>query len=240
MAKDPSERFASAEEFGHALQAARQQQGLDPGRMVVARVPGQVQTPGAAAAGDAGVTLSKTVPVQGADAPTALSPAVVAPGAAVPPSTAAPYVVAGATGEQAAVGGPPGAAAPSGRKGALVAAIAVVVVLVLGGAAFALFGGGTESADDPDPSTSTTAAPADYTEEVEANFIDACREQASERFNFRDARDVCGCTFEKIREDIPFRDFQAVDQNPEEGGDLREQISGFSAECIEELGLDES
>ncbi len=245
MAKDPSERYGSAEEFGRALQAARQAEGLEPGRMVVARVPGQVVATDAPTGAPTGaVTLSKAgtaVLPPDPGVPTALSPVVPAPGAVVPPVVAAPTFAAPPTGDIPVVGPPEGEVTKSGRRGVLVAALVLVALLVIGGGAFALLsGGGNEQADDPDPSVSTTAPPADYDERVETNFVNACREGARERFNFADARDVCGCTFEKIRDEIPFRDFAALDKDPDPDSDIREQISTFSAECITELGLDES
>jgi len=52
-----------------------------------------------------------------------------------------------------------------------------------------------------------------YDDEVEAQFMSQCRAEAEQDPEaFVDPEAFCGCTYERIREDVAFEDFTEIDQ----------------------------
>lgn len=150
MAKQPAERFASAEEFGRALQQAQVALGVPVTEMTVMGAPraraGADDTqsvPGAAAGAAAGAVAGG-----------AATAAMAAPAAAAgPPPGARPP---GPGGPPGGFGGPPPPKKGNGGKIAALVGGALLLLLLLGGAVFALTQRGGN--DDGDKATNTTSA----------------------------------------------------------------------------------
>jgi hypothetical protein len=153
MAKDPGDRFGSAEGFGRALQQAQVAQGVPVSEMTIL---------GAAAAGAAGAAAATalapdaaavTAPIPAAAPPTAQMPAAPPPPTGPPPGAAA----ASAPG-----GPPPGAEAPKSKTPLIIGG--VVALLLIAGLVFFLTSGGddeesagrTTTTEEEDDETTTT------------------------------------------------------------------------------------
>lgn len=130
MAKDPGQRFGSAEEIGRALQQVQVSLGLPMTEMTVL---------GAGAGGPAGEPTVAVAPM------TAAFP-VAGPPPGAPPPPGPP------------MGPPPGGPPPPKKKSkAPLAILGVVALLAVGGAAAAVtLGGGDDDEDDPPRTTTTT------------------------------------------------------------------------------------
>jgi actin-like ATPase involved in cell morphogenesis len=110
---------------------------------------------------------------------------------------------------------------------ALGALIAVVLVAVV---AFTQLGGDDETGGGGTGSqTTTTAAAADYTPQIEANFLASCTAggQVSEA--------VCQCSFDRIEAEIPFERFMEIDAELTENPDAQPQeLVDIVTECSEQ------
>ena len=224
MAKKPEDRYESAEEFGRALQECRSQEHLEPGRMVVAAVPGEVRAL-------AGANAQATAEIPSVD---------LAKGSAAPPFAPTPMGAPPVPGVPPPGGGVPTPAgvAPKRSRGLLVGVGVFVLVAVAAVVALVALGGGDETADGPE---TTTTLPTEFTPAIERRFVAACRERVGDTVdNFRDARDLCECTFERIRDEIAIADFLAAEADPEgEAAEpVRKQITELTGECISDLGLE--
>jgi hypothetical protein len=141
MAKDPAGRFATAADFGRALQAARYHLDLDPGRLSIPPAAGAAPSPASPAgispstspaerplppppgrppAGQAATTAAGTRPLPGpvpepaaaGDEPALPSALGASRGPALPPPPAGPGETAGGAG----VSGPPAGAPPDASR----------------------------------------------------------------------------------------------------------------------------
>lgn len=254
MAKDPTQRQASALEFGRDLQAARRAAGLEGGKLTV---PSSVDAP----SDDSGIAFvaapsqvlcqvchAELVP--GADTCASCGTAVggvpVTSGAQtaplVPPS---PYAQA-----QMGVGQvtPTPTPTSSGRsKGALLALVAVLVLVVGIVAGIALTRGGSDGGGETAASTTTTSAGSDptestesteaedevttttsagYTAAIQRNFISSCTSDGGV------GRAVCACVYDGIKATIPFDRFLEIESEVRRKGTLDDpQLRQIIVDC---------
>ena len=243
MAKEPGDRQQSAVELGRELQAARRAEGLDAGKLTV---PAEVE---AELDGDAGVSFSAPAAAICPNCSASLVPgaefcgecgadvASVMRGGALPGTAAVTQSGQAPAAAMTAQVYPPAVAtaAEAPRKSRAwiwVTAAVLLAVLVVGGVL--LVGTNRQETATTSSTTTTTAASVTtttdgYSPAIERLFIDRCAAD--------NARVVCRCVYEEIRDTVPFERFRELNDQASGGESLDEtEIPQILQACLDEHG----